>query len=701
MQVKGDGAAISIACSGMETHFIPTDVIVKDITPLTPLSPNQIREVVQRFDDEKKGGLSEMQWVRFCEEYHKCFASVGAREISFERFQDFCALGAAEEPTRATRAVRGVLRFLEGFAAGGVAGAISKTVIAPADKVKIIFQVDSDRHFSLSNAYRAGKKTVREHGVTGLWIGNGAMMVRVVPYAAVTFATYDYYHEGFQYLLYDKRTDSGTGGRAVAVRFLSGSFSGATATACTYPLDLMRARLATHSVTSGIIPSYRCAYKSLVSEHGWKALYSGLVPTLIGIMPYAGCSFAVFETLKSYIVRWNGLPSDKAIPVRERIIAGGLAGLVAQSATYPLDIVRRRMQVTPGRYRGVLHALRVIYKEEGFAQGWYKGLVMNWIKGPVAVGTAFTVNDMVKRRIRDYNEKAAKYPHRKNLVSLPVGLACGAVAVLTAQLCTCAVLRIKALLYVGASFCLHAGCRCGPSRTIAGVKESLTYSGGVTMMQMVSYGAFTYSLFDPFQAASERLLFSLAPTPATNFVAGLMSGALATVMMYPIACMSARVISPGPPYRFHPRHWLLHDIPMPKYPRSFREWSSFALLGVAPVAGVAFSVYELLKDRYGCNSSEQRFLAGVFASFTGHAVAYFLNMGRCQGQLRQLTRMGSTNFQGMSIHSTPFSSFCRSIPLGWPRGAFTFGVSLAINDLCRDVVIKEKLLRNIFLGLGA
>ncbi len=73
--------------------------------------------------------------------------------------------------------------------------------------------------------------------------------------------------------------------------------------------------------------------------------YSGMRTTLLGIMPYAGLSFATFETLKVNVRRTRGLPEDGDLGTPTRLACGGVAGLVAQSATYPLDIVRRRMQV--------------------------------------------------------------------------------------------------------------------------------------------------------------------------------------------------------------------------------------------------------------------------------------------------------------------------------------------------------------------
>ena len=90
------------------------------------------------------------------------------------------------------------------------------------------------------------------------------------------------------------------------------------------------------------------------------------------------------------------------MPTYVRLTAGGIAGLIAQSATYPLDIVRRRMQVAPldGRPAvGWITLMSNILQREGLVKGLYKGLSMNWIKSPVAIAVSFTVNDTLKHRL--------------------------------------------------------------------------------------------------------------------------------------------------------------------------------------------------------------------------------------------------------------------------------------------------------------
>eukprot|EP01062_Namystynia_karyoxenos_P019150 TRINITY_DN17177_c0_g2_i1.p1 TRINITY_DN17177_c0_g2~~TRINITY_DN17177_c0_g2_i1.p1 ORF type:complete len:691 (+),score=217.39 TRINITY_DN17177_c0_g2_i1:75-2075(+) len=283
----------------------------------------------------------------------------------------------------------------EQLVAGGLAGAIAKTVIAPADRIKILYQVNSQRIFTWGAAARSGLKIYTNEGLAGLWRGNGATMLRVVPYSAVTFMTYERYYGLLSALTPEERRQDG----AVALRFLAGSAAGVTAVAVTYPLDLLRARMAAHW---GLVPqreSYAGSLLRIYQSEGVAALYSGIWPTLVGIVPYAGLSFMTFETLKARIRARKQLSGDRDIPTPLRLAAGGFAGLIAQSCTYPLDILRRRMQVGTLRNCSMATAFTAIYKVEGW-RGLYKGLSMNWVKGPVAVSVSFTTNDTVKAWIR-------------------------------------------------------------------------------------------------------------------------------------------------------------------------------------------------------------------------------------------------------------------------------------------------------------
>ncbi|CAF4522545.1 unnamed protein product, partial [Rotaria magnacalcarata] len=73
------------------------------------------------------------------------------------------------------------------------------------------------------------------------------------------------------------------------------------------------------------------------------------------------------------------------------MLCGAIAGLVGQTASYPFDVVRRRLQtaavIRPDEATlGALATARKIVREEGIRRGLYKGVTMNWLKGPISVG---------------------------------------------------------------------------------------------------------------------------------------------------------------------------------------------------------------------------------------------------------------------------------------------------------------------------
>ena len=83
---------------------------------------------------------------------------------------------------------------------------------------------------------------------------------------------------------------------------------------------------------------------STIRQEGLRGIYRGIGPTLAGILPYAGLKFYVYQSLKQYYRSTDG-HSAQRLPIAVMLSFGAGAGLVAQTVTYPLDVVRRQMQV--------------------------------------------------------------------------------------------------------------------------------------------------------------------------------------------------------------------------------------------------------------------------------------------------------------------------------------------------------------------
>lgn len=299
---------------------------------------------------------------------------------------DLAADGQEGEQKKAGVAVTPKKRIISSLTAGALAGALAKTTIAPLDRTKITFQVSSEKKYSFRGAIRFLYRTVKNEGVLVLWRGNSATMARIVPYAAIQYSA----HEQWKLLLNPGKEKYLPPVR----RYMAGSLAGVTASSLTYPLDMARARMAI---------TQKCRYSNLLQmfhlilrEEGPRTLYRGYVPTVIGVIPYAGTSFFTYESLKKmHAERYRDVEPNPL----QRMIYGACAGLLGQTSSYPLDIVRRRMQTAgvtgnEDKYRSVVHTIRIIVKHEGVIGGLYKGLSMNWIKGPIAVGISFTTFDI-------------------------------------------------------------------------------------------------------------------------------------------------------------------------------------------------------------------------------------------------------------------------------------------------------------------
>lgn len=282
------------------------------------------------------------------------------------------------------------------FLAGGVAGAVSRTIVSPLERMKILFQIQVERRVEerkFRGIIPSLVKIGREEGVRGYFKGNGTNLARIVPYEALKFAAY----EECKKLLHipaDPRAQS------PLKRLCAGAMAGVIATVFTYPLDLVRTRLSAQG--EGAERKYRDirhAFRTIMKDEGGVVgLYKGLSPTLLGIAPYVGLNFAVYETLKGFAASYQN--RDSELPVTWRLAFGGIAGATAQLVTYPLDVVRRRMQMKGTMehmfpYDSTRHALVTIVRTEG-AHGLYKGLLPNLLKVAPSVAIAFVTYEAVK-----------------------------------------------------------------------------------------------------------------------------------------------------------------------------------------------------------------------------------------------------------------------------------------------------------------
>ncbi|GMM32747.1 Mrx21 protein [Saccharomycopsis crataegensis] len=296
------------------------------------------------------------------------------------------------------------------FIAGGVSGAFSRTVVSPFERAKILFQVQGPGAGNYQGIFSTIYNMWKEEGAAGLFRGNGINCVRVFPYQAVQFVT-------FQYLkteILTHHNDSTIDQLTTVERLGAGAIAGTISVLATYPMDLVRTRLSIQTaqnlaklkqskinLTVVKPPGFWQLFgKVYATEGGLLGLYRGFYPTTLGVAPYVAINFAVYEKMKD-------LWPDNTNPLMN-LANGALAGGTAQTITYPFDLLRRRFQVlTMGnnelgfQYTSVWNALVTIGKKEGF-KGYYKGLTANLFKVIPSMAVGWLTFETVKDAIVNY-----------------------------------------------------------------------------------------------------------------------------------------------------------------------------------------------------------------------------------------------------------------------------------------------------------
>lgn len=280
-------------------------------------------------------------------------------------------------------------------------------VIAPLDVVKIRLQLQTcsppvssdslapprDAPAARLGALATFKHILKHEGLGALWKGNVPAELLYVCYAAVQFAGYRSATLFLQTALPTRLPDS-------AESFIAGAGAGVAGTGVTYPLDLLRTRFAAQGQRR-IYTSLRSAIWDIKRDEGWRGFFRGLGPAWGQVVPFMGIFFVTYEGLR---LRLAGLE----MPWGSRdAAAGAMASVIAKTAVFPLDLVRKRLQVQgPTRsryiysnipeYTTAMRALSTIFQREGL-RGLYRGLPVSLVKAaPASAVTLWTYEQSLK-----------------------------------------------------------------------------------------------------------------------------------------------------------------------------------------------------------------------------------------------------------------------------------------------------------------
>jgi solute carrier family 25 (adenine nucleotide translocator) protein 4/5/6/31 len=274
------------------------------------------------------------------------------------------------------------VNFAKDFIAGGVSAAISKTAVAPIERVKLLLQVQHiSKQIAADKQYKGMidcfVRIPKEQGFLAFWRGNLANVIRYFPTQALNFAFKDKYKQVFLGGV-DKRTQFW---RYFLGNLASGGAAGATSLCFVYPLDFARTRLAADVGKSGAEREFsglgNCLTKIYKSD-GLTGLYRGFGVSVQGIIIYRAAYFGFFDTAKGM------LPDPKNTPFLISWAIAQTVTTVAGIVSYPFDTVRRRMMMQSGRkekiYKNTIDCWVKIGKSEG-RMGFFKGAFSNVLRG--------------------------------------------------------------------------------------------------------------------------------------------------------------------------------------------------------------------------------------------------------------------------------------------------------------------------------
>ncbi|XP_004487886.1 mitochondrial thiamine diphosphate carrier 2-like [Cicer arietinum] len=303
---------------------------------------------------------------------------------------------------------------------GAISGAISRTVTSPLDVIKIRFQVqleptsswnslsrDLSKPSKYTGMFQATKDIFREEGIRGFWRGNVPALLMVMPYTAIQFTVL---HKFKTIASGSSKTENHIN-LSPYLSYISGAVAGCAATVGSYPFDLLRTILASQGEPK-VYPNMRSAFIDILRNRGFQGLYSGLSPTLVEIVPYAGLQFGTYDTFKRWAMAWNHVQSSTNTAAEESLssfqlfLCGLAAGTCAKLVCHPLDVVKKRFQieglqrhprygarVEHRAYRNMFDGLRRILQMEGWA-GLYKGIVPSTVKAAPAGAVTFVAYEL-------------------------------------------------------------------------------------------------------------------------------------------------------------------------------------------------------------------------------------------------------------------------------------------------------------------
>nr|XP_009381180.1 PREDICTED: probable mitochondrial adenine nucleotide transporter BTL3 [Musa acuminata subsp. malaccensis] len=265
--------------------------------------------------------------------------------------------------------------------AGTVSTVISRTCVAPLERIKLECIVQGSK--------RPLVKIVQciwtAEGLRGFWKGNALNLLRMVPFKSINFICYDMY---LDWLL------NSPGKKEITNhdRLVGGGISGLLATVICIPLDTIRTRLLAPG--GDALGGVAGCVSHMVQNEGFLSLYKGLAAALISMGPASAVFYTVYDILKSSHLSETKKKRTELGPAWT-LAYGAIAGACSETVTYPLEVIRRQLQLQQSTNLGLASAFIDLVKRGG-AESLFAGLVPSTLQVLPSAALSYFFYEMMK-----------------------------------------------------------------------------------------------------------------------------------------------------------------------------------------------------------------------------------------------------------------------------------------------------------------
>lgn len=233
------------------------------------------------------------------------------------------------------------------------------------DTIKIRLQLQTADYKTYQGVSSTVKQILRNEGIYGFWKGNVPAEIMYILYGAVQFTSYSVLNKVLSELEEKRDFKLNRSFHSLVI----GSGAGISSTFVTYPFDLLRTRLAAN--TQGFL-SLTSTITNIYHHDGFRGFFIGMNPAILSVASTTGLMFWSYDIARTYSTKYQNIPFIEGI-------CGFFAGATAKGITFPLDTLRKRVQMKKHNTSSIIPITATILRNEGLF-GLYKGFGISVLK---------------------------------------------------------------------------------------------------------------------------------------------------------------------------------------------------------------------------------------------------------------------------------------------------------------------------------